>query len=152
MTTVIDRDLGWSDLVREARKLDGLEVSAGILENSGNYAKGQSLVDVAIWNEYGTSRIPSRPFIRISSDDNRNAWGKLAENCAGKVLRGNMSARSAGEAVGQQMVKDIKKVFGDKGKLAPNAPSTIKKKGHDKPLIDTGKLRDSVNYRVEDRQ
>lgn len=151
MTTVIDRDLGWSDLVREARMLDGLEVSAGILENSGNYAKGQSLVDVAIWNEYGTSRIPSRPFIRISSDDNRKAWGKLAENCAGKVLNGSMGARSAGDTVGQQMVKDIKKVFGDKSKLAPNAPSTIKRKGHDKPLIDTGKLRDSVNYRVEDR-
>ena len=47
------------------------------------------------------------------------------------------------------MVKDIQKVFGDKSKLKPNAPATIKRKGHDKPLIVTGKLRDAVDYRVE---
>ena len=32
------------------------------------------------------------------------------------------------------------------GDFEPNAPSTIKKKGSDKPLIDTGKMRQSVNF------
>ena len=31
----------------------------------------------------------------------------------------------------------------------PNAPSTIRKKGSDKPLIDTGRLRQSVNYVIK---
>jgi hypothetical protein len=31
----------------------------------------------------------------------------------------------------------------------PNAPSTIAKKGSDVPLIDTGRLRQSVDYTVE---
>ena len=30
------------------------------------------------------------------------------------------------------------------GEFSPNAPSTIKKKGSDKPLIDTGHMRQSV--------
>ena len=36
-----------------------------------------------------------------------------------------------------------------KGKLAPNAPSTIARKGHDKPLIDTGTLKASIDYEVK---
>ena len=52
--------------------------------------------------------------------------------------------------VGKQMVKDIQSIFGDTSKLAPNAPSTIKRKGRNEPLVDTGTLRSKVNYRVED--
>ena len=35
------------------------------------------------------------------------------------------------------------------GSFVPNAPSTIRKKGSDKPLIDTGRLRQSVNYHIK---
>ena len=51
--------------------------------------------------------------------------------------------------VGEQMKDDIKKVIGDKSKLAPNAPSTIKRKGHDKPLIDTGLMKSKVDFRID---
>lgn len=37
------------------------------------------------------------------------------------------------------------------GGFTENAPSTIKKKGSDKPLIDTGTMRQSVNYVVKRR-
>ena len=37
------------------------------------------------------------------------------------------------------------------GGFAPNAESTIKKKGSDQPLIDTGYMRQSVNYVVKRR-
>jgi hypothetical protein len=39
------------------------------------------------------------------------------------------------------MKKDIQDVIGDKSRLKPNAPATVKKKGHDKPLIDTGHMQ-----------
>lgn len=148
MAGVIDRDLGFNRIMRDLQKLDGMEVVAGILKDSGKAENGASYVDIATWNEYGTRRIPSRPFIRISADTNRQTWTKIAQQCVNGVIDGD-SPRDAAQVVGHRMVEDIRKVFGDKSKLAPNAPSTIKKKGHDKPLIDTGKLKATVNYRVE---
>ena len=34
----------------------------------------------------------------------------------------------------------------ESGSYEPNAPSTIRKKKSDKPLIDTGRMRQSVKY------
>jgi ATP-dependent helicase/DNAse subunit B len=48
-----------------------------------------------------------------------------------------------------QVVEDIRKVFGDTSKLKANAPSTIKKKGRNEPLVDSGEMRRRVNFRVE---
>jgi hypothetical protein len=47
------------------------------------------------------------------------------------------------------MKKDIQSIFGDTSKLASNAPSTIRKKGRNEPLVDTGTLKKKVAYRVE---
>jgi hypothetical protein len=46
------------------------------------------------------------------------------------------------------MVEDIREVFGS-SKLKANAPSTIKKKGRNEPLVDSGEMRRRVNFRVE---
>lgn len=147
MANVQDIDLGYDRILSDLQKLNGVEISAGILSDAGVSSRGVSYVDIATWNEYGTRRIPARPFVRIASDDNRKKWGSLAGDCVGKVIDGKKP--NVGKTMGEQMKKDIQKVFGDKSKLAPNAPSTVRKKGHDKPLIDTGKLKSVVNYRVE---
>lgn len=146
---VQDVDLGYSTIVRELRELSGKEVSAGIFKDAGKSRKGVPIVDYAIYNEFGTRHIPSRPFVRIASDENRKAWCDIAVNEAGRIVDGNSSASQVLEKLGKRMKKDIKKVIGDKSKLAPNAPATIKRKGHDKPLIDTGLMKSKVNYRVE---
>ena len=35
------------------------------------------------------------------------------------------------------------------GEYVPNAPGTIRKKKSDKPLIDTGRMRSSVQYQIK---
>ena len=95
------------------------------------------------------SNIPSRPFLRIAFDDNRKAWEGLAEDLLDQIVDRCMSASQVGKTMGKRMQKDIREVIGDKSRLAPNAPSTIRRKGHDKPLIDTGTMQKRVNYRVE---
>lgn len=148
MAGVIDRDLGFNRAMRNLQKLDGMEVVAGMLKDSGKASNGASYVDIATWNEYGTRRIPSRPFIRISADTNRQAWAKIAQQCVNDVIDGD-SPRDAAQAIGHRMVEDIRKVFGDTSKLKANAPSTIKKKGRNEPLVDSGEMRRRVNFRVE---
>lgn len=145
---VIDVDKGWNRIMRDLNGLDGTEIVAGILKDSGNASNGASYVDIATWNEYGTRRIPSRPFIRISADTNKAAWAKLAQQCVNDVIDGD-SPSEAAKVVGHRMVEDIRKVFGDTSKLKDNAPSTIAKKGRNEPLVDSGEMRRRVNFRVE---
>ena len=149
MAGVIDRDLGFNRVMRDLQKLDSMEVVAGMLKDSGKASNGASYVDIATWNEYGTSRIPSRPFIRISADTNKQSWEKLAQQCVNNVIDGG-SPRDAAQVVGHRMVEDIRKVFGDTSMLKANAPSTIKKKGRNEPLVDSGEMRRRVNFRVEE--
>ena len=148
MAGVIDRDLGFNRIMRDLQKLDGVEVVAGMLRDSVKASNGASYVDIATWNEYGTRRIPSRPFIRISADTNRQAWAKIAQQCVNDVIDGD-GPRDAARVIGHRMVEDIRKVFGDTSKLKANAPSTIKKKGRNEPLVDSGEMRRRVNFRVE---
>lgn len=149
MAGVIDRDLGFNRVMRDLQKLDSMEVVAGMLKDSGKASNGASYVDIATWNEYGTSRIPSRPFIRISADTNKQSWEKLAQQCVNNVIDGG-SPRDAAQVVGHRMVEDIRKVFGDTSMLKANAPSTIKKKGRNEPLVDSGEMRRRVNFRIEE--
>lgn len=149
MAVVQDIDHGFRAIVGDLRKLDGKTVSAGILRDAGKSKKGVPIAEYAIYNEYGTSRIPSRPFVRIASDENKDAWHAVAEAGIDRIIAMQGSVNDCCKKVGERMRDDIKKVIGNKSKLAPNAPSTVRRKGHDKPLIDTGLMKSKVNYRVE---
>ena len=148
MAGVIDRDLGFKRIMRDLQKLYGMEVVAGMLRDSGKAENGASYVDIATWNEYGTGHIPSRPFIRISADTNKAAWGRLAQQCVNNVIDGD-NPRDAAQVVGHRMVEDIRKVFGS-SMLKANAPSTVKKKGRNEPLVDSGEMRRRVNFRIKE--
>ena len=52
------------------------------------------------------------------------------------------------KAVAVNTEKHIKSVMGDNTKLAPNAPSTIERKGFDAPLVHTGEMRDSLEVQA----
>lgn len=146
---VKDIDHGWKAIIRNLKELDGKEVNAGILKDAGRSKKGVPVVEYAVYNEFGTRHIPSRPFVRIASDENQKAWGDTAADGVGQLIDRRIRVKKCCDMVGKRMKSDIKKVIGDKSKLAPNAPATIARKGHDKPLIDTGLMQRKVNYRVD---
>lgn len=147
---VIDKDLGFNRIMRNLEALDGTEIDAGIFANAGSDSRGTPYVDIALYNEFGTYRIPARPAVRIASDENQRNWGDIIEAEVGTIISGGGGKAQMCKRVGKQMVKDIQSIFGDTSKLAPNAPSTIRRKGRNEPLVDTGTLRSKVNYRVED--
>lgn len=131
------------------RNLAGVQVTAGIQSAEGAATEdGVRLVDIAAANEFGTDRIPSRPWLRTALDTQRVKWSALA----GKVV----AARGSGErdgakelrTLGVVMVGDCKESLLD-GEWAPNAPYTIAQKGSDQPLIDTGRMNQSQRAAVE---
>lgn len=155
MAKVEDRDLGYTAVIKNVTALSSKSLVVGVLQNAGKEEDGTDLVDVAIWNEYGTrdGHIPARPFLSIATDENKAKWQKLTEEAADAVIDRKMPVDQALEIIGSQMAGDVQMVIGDKSKLKPNRPATIRaksKKGKigDAPLIDTGRLRQSIHFDI----
>lgn len=126
-------------MLRDLTRLDGTNVSAGVMD-AKNATK-------AAMNEYGTEKIPQRPFLRTAANRYGKSWGAKSQKAIQAVMQG-MPINQATELVGMQMKADISKTL-TSGPWTPNSAATIAKKGSSRPLIDTGELRASINYRVE---
>ncbi len=126
------------------RELAEQEVRIGFQRGDASEEDGMDICDIAMWNELGTEHIPSRPFLRKSVDENESEINAFLESGKECILRG-ASARQVLSDIGM-FQKDLIQEKITEGNFTPNAASTIRKKGSDKPLIDTGRMRQSVNY------
>ena len=133
---------------RELKKLQDLEVQIGF-QGDQKYEDGTSIAQVAAVNEFGASDIPERPFMRQSFE---NHEGELQAACdaAQRLVSSGGSAEQALQQIGV-VAKGLVQDEIVNGGFAPNAESTIKKKGSEQPLIDTGTMRQSVNFVVKRR-
>lgn len=120
-----------------------ITLEAGFLEGV-TYSDGMSVPMVASLNEFGTYNIPPRPFFRNAINKNSDKWGKV-------FLQGmqKQGARNAFGLLGERIRKDIVQSINDTNE-PPNSPVTIARKGSSKPLVDTGLMRASVNYRIKE--
>ena len=55
-------DHGFDSIVKQALKLDGKGVKVGIRRGKGSH-DGTDMLDIAVYNHFGTSTIPARPVI-----------------------------------------------------------------------------------------
>lgn len=132
-----------------ARRLGkGGVVNVGFLEGATYPAKPDkpaiNVASVAFFNEYGTSRSPPRPFFRQMIAAKSPRWG-AALGAAAKVADYD-SAKTlgiVGEVVSGQLKQSINEFT-----TPALAPSTVARKGFDKPLIDTSLMVKSVDFEV----
>lgn len=123
------------------------KVRVGIIEQA-NYdgSDGESVAQVAFWNEYGTATVPPRPFFRNTIAEHKDEWLKQAA----EMLEANGGdVRQALADIGEVVKGQIKMTIQD-FREPPNAAATVKQKGFDKPLIDTGTLWRSIDCEVTD--
>lgn len=147
---VKDVDKGYKRLMVRAKDLARVApVRVGVHPDEGqqHYADGVSVIDVAIWNEFGTETIPERSFIRAWFDLNRDKVKLSIERMMQAVMAGKYTKDQALNLLGLRWVAEVQKRMSE-GIPPPNAPSTIAKKGSDKPLIDTGQLRSSIKHTI----
>ena len=151
--SVNDRDLGLNKILKEIKKFEGAVVKAGILEGSGS-VDGVSIAQYATWNENGVAgkkgkwKIPPRPFIKGWVVNNQKQIASIIQRLYGEVASGNITADEALNRLGVFAKSGIQSYI-RRGDFVPNAPSTIRKKGSSQPLIDSGTMRNAVNYEVE---
>jgi len=95
-------------------------------------------------------RIPARPVIEpaIAADGNRQAIAAQLKQAVKAQMDGNSPAAIRHmRLAGTEGASAAKRWFVDpRNNWAPNAPGTIRRKGSDRPLIDTGALRRSITW------
>ena len=95
-------------------------------------------------------KIPARPFMDQGTEAMiADVKGEM-EAVAKQANRREVSAMQALKKVGLFGEKSIQEAITD-GTYEPNASSTVSRKKSSKPLIDTGKMRQSVASVVRDR-
>ena len=132
---------------KEIEKLKKLQVRVGYQQGNVVNDEGVDLLDVAMFNELGTSTSPSRPFMAKSVDENADKINSFLKQQLVLLAQGKTTAEGILKAIGVFQKGLIQEKI-QSGDFEPNAPSTIKKKGSDHPLIDTGVMRQSVNFAI----
>ena len=105
------------------------------VEGSDNF----NLASLAAVLEFGNEHIPSRPFLRQTLAENQEKYTALFV----KLFESGVSIEQIYEQIALIAQGDVQQNIVN-GEWTANAPSTIKRKKSSKPLIDTGKLRQSV--------
>lgn len=101
----------------------------------------------AAFAEFGTATTQQRPFISRKVDEKSKAYDERLKDGLARVLEGKAKPDDVMKALGRAVKADIEDSIRS-GSWAPNKASTIETKESDKPLIDTGKMLASVDYRV----
>lgn len=137
--------------LKELQELSQMQVRVGFQRGKKHKGKGKragaDLVDIALYNELGTDTIPSRPFLAQTVDQQGEAIKQASAEMVVQVVEGKMKGKQALKNIGV-LVKGAVQQQMVEGEFVPNAPSTIQRKGSDKPLIDTGQLRQGVSYQI----
>ena len=80
--------------------------------------------------------------------DEQRMWKTPVKKAVYRII-GGAEVIAELNVVGEKMKKDIKNNIGIIGKYKPLAPSTVARKGHNIPLMDTGALYDSIDFEVK---
>jgi hypothetical protein len=130
-----------------AARAAGGGVEVGFMEDA-KYSDGTQVAAVAFSNEFGVpeNHQPPRPFFRRMIAAKKSGWGaQLAANFVGAAGDAKRALGLLGEEIASDLKISINELVDP-----PLSPTTVALKGFDKPLIDTGHMRDSVTYRVTD--
>lgn len=137
--------------MKQLRELEKLEVCVGFQAGENKYEDtGADVAEIAAYNELGSSDTPARPFMRQSFENHQSELQKACDE-VNKTLASGGTAAKALDKLGV-FCKGLVQEEIVNGGFAPNAESTIAKKGSAQPLIDSGTMRQAVNFVVRARK
>lgn len=139
-------------------------------KHAGEQHKGEkgeepaTVAGIAAANEYGTKRIPARPFMRLTIERQRQAWEEQTKKEFIRIMDGKQDTTKALARIGAKMVGDLQATI--RSNVPPaNAASTVLTKTsslkgakRDKAVMlglfgqgtlrDTGQMLNAMTYEV----
>jgi len=150
---LIDEKTQWINLVKKIKEMTddtGNMVEVGLFKDVG-------LISIAKENELGDPPrrarpypIPERSFLRFVFDRDLDINTELLTKGIDSILSGMKERKKVLEEIGESVTNSIKEFIlsGYYKFKNPNHPITIKRKGHDYPLIQSGKIVSTITYKV----
>lgn len=150
-----DKDEGYDKLFTTIEGVPGeTQVVVGFLHSSGVYKKNNiTVAQVAMIHEFGSKdgTIPERSFMRSSIDANQHQLKDLLTKLTLNITKSKITPKQALGIVGQ-FVRDKMVAKIDSGVPPPNAQSTVHQKHSSKTLIDTGQLKGSIHWEIQENK
>lgn len=144
----------WRDLVIAMHGLEGTEIRVGAVGAAARASVegGTNMAGLVATHEFGSParRIPERPFIRSTATREQRRIGTLMLTALGRYVNGGASLSQELNKVGAWFLGQIRAtVTRGAGVPPPNAPATVARKKSDRPLVDTGRMLQSLSWLVE---
>lgn len=143
---ISDRDHGYRQVIRNIKAMSsgGQTVRVGV-NAEATYDNGMSVEAVGAIHEFGLGNNPERSFLRAWVDENVNWYSQLKVWVRRFIFEGAAWTGPFGE----HCVDGIKQRI-ERGIAPELQAATIKAKGGNAtPLVDTGRLIDSIEYDTE---
>jgi hypothetical protein len=135
-----------SALAEIARKVSRpASLNVGFLEGA-TYPDGTPVALVAAVQNFGSRTVPPRPFFDQMVADHKDEWPKVLGNL---LMQTKYDPVKALNLLGFAMRGELQKSI----ILAPGPPlaaATIKRKGFDKELVDSGHMLNSADWEVKE--
>lgn len=138
-------DKGWKKVLAAGRAIDGREISVGIHADK-TYPGGTPVALVGYVHEYGVG-VPMRPWLTQLTDATQRDALRLSAQVA--ALVSPMVQAVALERAREELQALYRQKFAGL-KLTPLDESTVLRKLSATPLVDTGRLRESIEARIEE--
>lgn len=139
---------GGVEALKKRVKIPGT-VDVGIID-AGEHPSGDiTVAGIGFVHEFGSVTVPERSFIRSTIQKRKKDIISLQKKLLKKISNGQMEVKEGLELIGEFTSAAIKeKIIAIKS--PPNTPATIAAKGSSNPLIDTGQLKNSITYKVNE--
>lgn len=149
---IVDRDMGYRDVMQRLLGTEDSDVLVGILaEDGATIEEGESLnlAGIAAVNEFGSEdgHTPERSYLRSTVDEKRTDYGARLQKIVESHVDGKEHLDDGLAKLGAVAVRDVQTKIRTL-RTPPNAESTVEAKGSSNPLIDTGRLRQSIHFEV----
>lgn len=146
--TVPNLDKVINDISKELNKISSKRyITVGIHQDDNARPDQANNAQIGALNHFGTDRIPARPWLDVGvASGSQEILDTIADGIEdGEHIYPIMNR------VGLVAVAAVQNYMDELSSPA-NAPSTIKRKGDDNPLIDTGELKQSVTFKIRNNK
>lgn len=152
---IIDRDLGLKRIIKQLKKIKGSSVTIGLHNDTGKYpvSSGTPVRDVGFFLEFGTIKMPARPWLRSAFDKRTKKLAAAVRRGVNAIYSGVSTSKNLLDGIGREFLDDVKSdIAADKIRPKTGPVQLAKKIRKGRPeitLIETFRLHDSIRHKVK---
>jgi len=140
-----DKAIRELEKINKAMKKGGDKVMVGLPKSSNDYPDGTSVIMVGAVHEFGSTirNVPERSFLRSTLRNHKKKYKSLFVKLSKKIIKGEMDKKKALSLIGTKVQTDVRQKITD-------IKEPVLKNRDGNPLIDTGHLRQSIIYEIDE--